>query len=101
LEWCLNFHGIVVLISGMKKTKQKRLVRRSRHQSAWIEVGGKSIQYECILMDVSLNGAKIFVDLDVPIPSSFSLIFVPHSRAKRNCQVVWRRGRLLGLKFVA
>jgi hypothetical protein len=85
----------------MKPTKQSRQVRRSRHQSAWIALEGKDAKYECTLMDVSLTGAKIFIDVGTRVPKTFSLTFVPHSRAKRNCEIVWRRGRLLGLKFVS
>jgi hypothetical protein len=61
---------------------------------------GEDTKSECILMDISPAGAKIFVDADTRVSKTFNLAFVPYSGAKRHCQVVWRRGRMIGLKFV-
>ncbi len=84
----------------MRPAKQKRDVRRSRRQSAWISQEGETVKHECLLMDLSPAGAKIFVEIGVDVADTFQLALVPYSKALRSCTVVWRRGRLMGIKFV-
>jgi hypothetical protein len=77
--------------------KTKREVRRIRHQSAWITLNGLAAS-ECEIMDISNTGAKIVPDGSRVIPARFELAF---AQGKRHaCEVVWRRGRMLGVKFV-
>lgn len=51
-------------------------------------------------MDVSLHGAKIVVDVDAEIECRFRLSLVPSSTEGKPCEVIWRRGKTLGIKFV-
>ena len=77
--------------------RTKREVRRIRHQSAWITLNGLAAS-ECEIMDISKGGAKIVPDGSRVVPTRFELAF---SQGKRQtCEVVWRRGRMLGVKFV-
>jgi hypothetical protein len=82
------------------KLKLKRQqVRRRRHQSAWITLDDKKTIHKCEVADVSHEGAKITVDLALEAGKLFSVAFVPRG-ATRRCEVVWRRGNTLGIKFV-
>jgi len=80
----------------MKPKKQQREVRRSRHQSARIALGGIPVA-ECAILDISKRGAKIVPDGTLVVPPRFELSFVQGDR--RACEVIWRRGRMLGIKF--
>jgi hypothetical protein len=83
--------------AAQMQKKAKREVRRIRHQSAWITLNGLDAS-ECEIMDISNNGAKIVPDGTRVIPAHFELAF---AQGKRHaCEVVWRRGRMLGVKFV-
>jgi hypothetical protein len=81
----------------VKPRKQQREVRRIRHQSGWIALNGVP-SAECHIMDISNRGAKIIPDGTLVIPARFELAFVQGDR--RACEVIWRRGRMPGVKFV-
>jgi hypothetical protein len=82
------------------KLKIKRQqVRRRRHQSAWITLDGKTPGYKCQVADVSQSGAKITLDTAVEVGSLLDIAFVPRAAARR-CEVVWRRGKTLGIRFI-
>jgi len=81
-------------------TKRKREPRRSRQQLAWIVFEDDFVNHECQVLDVSLNGAKIVTDIDAGIGSRFKLSAVPNALMRQQCEVVWRRGRTVGIKFV-
>jgi hypothetical protein len=82
------------------KLKIKRQqARRRRHQSAWITLDGKTPGYKCQVADVSQSGAKITLDTAVEVGSLLDIAFVPRAAARR-CEVVWRRGKTLGIRFI-
>jgi PilZ domain len=84
----------------MPMVKQKREVRRRRHQSAWMMIDGETQNRECLVCDVSRGGAKIIVDIAAEVGSRFGLALVPNHPKHQRCEVMWRRGRTLGIKFV-
>jgi len=82
------------------KLKLKRQqVRRRRHQSAWITLDDGTANYKCQVADVSQSGAKITVDTALEVGSLLDIAFVPRAAARR-CEVVWRRGNTLGIRFI-
>jgi hypothetical protein len=54
---------------------------------------------ECEVMDISQNGAKIVVETGSMISTRFELAFGADSR--RACDLVWRLGNTLGVRFFA
>jgi hypothetical protein len=84
----------------MKPMTTKREVRRMiRQQSAWI-MNGEAIT-ECEIMDISMRGAKIVPQGSSVVPARFELAFSPEDNKRQACEVIWRRGRMLGIKFVS
>ena len=79
---------------------KRREVRRRRHQSAWITLDDGPANYKCAVEDVAQSGAKITVDTAVEVGSRLDIAFVPRAAARR-CEVVWRRGNRLGLRFIS
>ena len=77
----------------------EREVRRVRHVSAWIVLTGQANQ-ECDVMDISKNGAKIAVQSSSHVPQRFELAFLQDSIKRRACEVIWRRGKMIGVQFV-
>jgi PilZ domain len=85
----------------MPQIRQERrgLVRRSRQHSSWITIENDIRSHECRVLDVTANGAKLLADIDAPIGSKLRLSIVPHAIVRRECEVVWRKGRMIGVKF--
>jgi hypothetical protein len=82
----------------MKPKYFEREVRRARRLSAWIKVKGRA-HCECQVLDISRHGAKVFVELPSSVPDYFELAFFQGGQ-NRVCEVVWRRSKMLGIKFI-
>jgi hypothetical protein len=85
---------------GMMAVTKKREVRKSLRQPAWITLEGGFAARQCLVQDISNSGAKITVDDPDILPAKLRLAFSRDARTGRNCAVVWRRGKSLGVKFV-
>jgi hypothetical protein len=79
---------------------KKRDARKSVSQPGWITLDGGFAARPCVVQDMSATGAKISVDDSNVLPGRLRLAFSRDARTGRNCEVVWRRGRSLGVKFV-
>jgi hypothetical protein len=54
---------------------------------------------ECLILDVSNEGACLEVGALV-VPELFGLAFTAGGEVLRVCSLVWRRGELIGARFV-
>ena len=79
---------------------KKREKRKSLHQSGWITMEGGFAARPCVVHDISTSGAKVTIDDPNALPTKLRLAFSRDARTGRNCEVVWRRGKSLGIKFV-
>jgi PilZ domain len=83
----------------MAATK-KREARKSLRQPGWITLDGGFAVRPCVVQDISSAGAKITADDASALPGTLRLAFARDARTGRNCQVVWRRGNSIGVKFI-
>jgi PilZ domain len=84
----------------MAGATKKREARRSLRQSAWLTLDGGFAARLCVVQDISTAGARITMDDQNISSDRLRLAFARDARTGRNCQVVWRRGKSLGVKFV-
>jgi hypothetical protein len=84
----------------MAGVTKKREARKSLSQPGWITLDGGFAARPCVVQDMSASGAKITVDDSNVLPGRLRLALVRDARTGRNCEVVWRRGKSLGVKFV-
>ena len=82
------------------RSTKKREARKSLHQPGWITLEGGFAARQCVVQDMSTSGAKITIDDPNALPAKLRLAFSRDARTGRNCEVVWRRGKSLGVKFV-
>jgi hypothetical protein len=78
----------------------KREARKSVRQSGWITLDGGFAARPCTVLDLSSAGAKITIDDPNAVTAKVRLAFSRDARAGRTCQVIWRRGKTIGIKFV-
>jgi hypothetical protein len=78
----------------------KRETRKSVSQSGWITLDGGFAARPCTVLDLSSAGAKITIDDPNAVTAKVRLAFSRDARTGRTCQVVWRRGNTLGIRFV-
>jgi hypothetical protein len=68
--------------------------------SAWIVINGRPDR-ECSVLDASPAGAKLVTKDGSGILERFELAFFQEASKRRKCEVIWRRGKVLGVKFVS
>ena len=79
---------------------KKREIRKSVQQPGWIALDGGFAARSCVVQDLSSTGAKVTVDDPNTLPGRLRLAFSRDARTGRSCDVVWRRGKTVGIKFV-
>jgi hypothetical protein len=79
---------------------RKREPRKRLGQPAWITLDGGFAARQCVVQDISSAGAKIVLEGASALPATLRLAFARDARTGHQCQVVWRRGNLAGVKFV-
>ena len=84
----------------MVAANKKREARKSLHQPGWVTLDGGFAARQCVVQDLSSSGAKITVEDASVLTGRLRLAFSRDARTGRSCEVVWRRGKSLGVKFV-
>jgi hypothetical protein len=85
-----------MLVGRPELRKSKR--RPSRY-AARINLGDHCPPVRCVLWDISDGGARLTAARKVEdLPDRFSLLL--NDTVERNCRVIWRNGRFLGIEFV-
>jgi hypothetical protein len=79
---------------------KKREVRRSVQQTGWVTLEGGFAARECVVHDMSSTGAKLTVSDSSVLSGRVRLAFSRDAARGRQCQVIWRRGRSFGVKFI-
>lgn len=83
------------------KAKVKREPRRQLHKRlAWITAGDNATEHECHVLDLSSGGARLAMDGAMDVRDRFELTLVRGHHKREVCEVVWRRGKTYGVKFV-
>ena len=77
----------------------KRPVPSSPKATAWIVINGRADR-ECTVLDASPASAKLVVQSGSGIPERFDLAYFQAASRRRKCQMIWRRGKVLGVKFL-
>jgi hypothetical protein len=87
-------------IAGMVNAPKKRDTRKSLSQPGWITLEGGFAARPCVVQNMSATGAKITIEDPNSLPAKLKLAFSRDARTGRPCEVVWRRGTSVGVKFV-
>ncbi len=87
-------------MSRESRREQRKAKRTHRRQAAWVVLDGGVTKIPCVLWDISEGGARIAAAHGNALPDVFGLFLNKEGKARRFCQVVWRRGSQLGVRFV-
>ena len=87
-----------------RRPKDKGAARTAgelRKRPTWMTIDNGMTKIECFVLDVSPGGAKIATDTALDVRDSFELALVPEHTTRQSCEVVWRRGKTYGVKFLS
>jgi hypothetical protein len=79
---------------------------RRRHQRVTInriakfQADAGSLPRDCMITDISRQGARLFAD-GIEVPDQFHLLISGDNGTRRECRVVWRLGGEIGVTFVS
>ena len=54
----------------------------------------------CTMVNVSASGAKLAVKEPSALPNTFNLVLSTKGDVRRQCEVVWRADKTIGVRFV-
>jgi hypothetical protein len=87
----------------LSKTALAEDRRRERRQVinriAKYQADAGTLPRDCMITDISKQGARLFAD-GVEVPDQFHLLISGENGTRRECQVVWRLGGEIGVKFI-
>jgi len=89
------------LILGTQGTKdEKRACHRPRQfKGGSIIIDWENSTIDCIIRDMSDAGARLRIASQLGVPNLFDLVALSANN-EFKCEVVWRRGFEVGVKFV-
>ena len=89
------------MASNGARIKVSREPRRQlNNRVAWITVDDGATESECAVVDISPGGAKIVAEMAFDVKDRLALTLLADHSRRHACEVVWRRGKTYGLKFV-
>ena len=92
---------MIVMSVEEPRLKVAREPRRPLHkQLASMTVDDGITNRDCFVLDVSPSGARIVTDVAIDVRDRFGLALVPERPKHQPCEVVWRRGKTYGVKFL-
>jgi hypothetical protein len=74
--------------------------RRRTLKSGKVAYSDRHVTIDCLLRDMSATGARLRVEGSVAAPDTFELL-VPLDGLEAHCQVVWRSGADIGVRFLS
>jgi hypothetical protein len=77
----------------------RKETRRPVHIPAKLFAGLGSPLRDCMLTDISEHGARLAFEAPKEAPDEFTLLLAPRGGAYRQCRVVWRAEKELGVEF--
>jgi hypothetical protein len=79
------------------RSDQRALVRRS----GWFVSSIGDQLRECTVWDESKTGARLVVDAPDLVPDIFQIYMTPDFSSRRQCRVVWRSSKMIGVRFLS
>jgi hypothetical protein len=84
----------------MSNAEKRRHLRRTINYPAWIDLGDGTPLRECSLCDASQQGSQLTVAEPDQVPDRFTLALSADGSATRQCRVIWRAGKHIGVRFL-
>jgi hypothetical protein len=85
----------------MEHSSLRQSERVALNGSAIIRTEDNSFNASCLINNLSKHGAKLRIATDDLIPSEFILCLRPGSLMGRHCQMIWRIGNKVGVRFTS
>lgn len=82
----------------LRDGERRKSVRRPSRARVWADPGGVAPVVDCVIVDISEEGAAVTAVAGAELPDAFQLQ-VDSSTPLGQAEVVWRRGNAVGVKL--
>ena len=84
-----------------QRLKVQREPRRQMNgRTARLMLSDGSTELECAVLDVAPGGARIVTEAEMDVGDHFTFALVASHNRHQRCEVVWRRDKTFGVKFL-
>ena len=88
--------GQYAMTSGKRKHRRQSVrIKANIIDTAGLPVG------KCVVANVSVGGAKLTQLESIEVPDKFVLVLAGDGTVRRQCDVVWRLEKEIGVKFIS
>jgi hypothetical protein len=77
----------------------RRHIRRPIQIPAKITTESGATLHDCVVLDISEDGARLGIEAAQVAPDEFKIVFTPGGCPYRGCRVLWRSETQLGVLF--
>jgi PilZ domain len=77
---------------------RRNATRRPTRIRAWADPGGTTAPADCVIVDLSEEGAMVSATGERPLPENFELLNDANSKLG-DAKVMWRSGDSVGVRF--
>ena len=92
---------MVVIGNFRSRAELRKSPRRQFRYNAAIIIEGDNQPHLCTIFDISNTGARLQLEDDCELPSHFLLLLTKGGEARRHCNLIWRDGLVVGVRFPA
>jgi PilZ domain len=90
---------MVAIGNYRSQTDLRKSPRQKFHYNAVILVEGEKQVHPCSIVDISDSGARLQFEEEFEVPERFVLLLTKGKGPRRHCEIVWRNGLFIGVKF--
>ncbi len=84
-----------------ERLKVQREPRRQMNgRPARLMLSDGTTELECSVLDVAPGGARIVTEAEMDVGDHFTFALVASHNRHQRCEVVWRRDKTFGVKFL-
>lgn len=80
--------------------KETRKPRHTTQHHAWMMLDGGFAKRNCVVLNLSIGGARIKLMESGAIGSNLSLALTKDVRKVTRCRLVWRKESVIGVEFI-
>ena len=89
------------MMTVKERLKVQREPRRQINgRSARLILSDGTTELECSVLDVAPGGARIVTEAEMDVGDHFIVVLVASHNRRQRCEVVWRRDKTFGVKFL-
>jgi hypothetical protein len=81
--------------------ERRRSLRQAMRLEAMIFDLEGSMVGPCMMMNISVSGAKLILQAPAEVPDCFLLVLSKKGGVRRYCEVTWRSDAGIGVRFVS